>query len=80
MGGAVSEKPISDDVPGDCLLSVSQVTAKTSLSRSTIYRMVEAGKFPAPVHVTEFRVAWWLSEIDAWSKARPRARLTASAA
>lgn len=66
-------------VPGDCLLSVAQVTAKTSLSRSTIYRMVEANKFPAPVQVTDFRVAWWLSEVEAWTKARPR-RVTASAA
>ena len=67
-------------VPGDCLLSVSQVSAKTSLSRSTIYRMVEAGKFPHPVKVTDSRVAWWLSEVDAWIKARPRAKVTASAA
>lgn len=67
-------------IPGDCLLSVAQVTAKTSLSRSTIYRKVAEGKFPQPVQVSESRVAWWLSEVDAWNRERPRAKITASAA
>lgn len=69
-----------ESIPGDCLLSVSQVQAKTSLSRSHIYRMVAAKKFPAPVQVSDARVAWWLSEVDEWTKARPRVKLTASAA
>jgi prophage regulatory protein len=70
-----TERPL-----GDCLISLAQVTAKTSLSRSTIYRKIAENKFPIPVQVTEFRVAWWLSEIDAWNRERPRAKLTASAA
>lgn len=70
----------SEPLPGDCLLSITQVMAKTSLSRSTIYRMVDADKFPKPVQVTDGRVAWWLSEVDDWTHARPRAKVTASAA
>jgi prophage regulatory protein len=73
------EKVISAEL-GDCLLSLAQVTAKTSLSRSTIYRKIAERAFPQPVQVTESRVAWWLSEVDAWNLARPRAKLTASAA
>jgi prophage regulatory protein len=72
----MSETP----APGDCLLSLAQVTAKTSLSRSTIYRKMDAGTFPIAVQVTEFRVAWWLSEVDEWNRSRPRAKITASAA
>ncbi len=66
-------------VPGDCLLSVSQVRQKTSLSRTHIYRLMDAGKFPQAVQITDHRVAWWLSEIDAWTQARPR-RITEKAA
>jgi prophage regulatory protein len=71
----MSEAP----VPGDCLLSLAQVIAKTSLSRSSIYRKMNAGLFPLAVQVSEFRVAWWLSEVEEWTRNRPR-KIIASAA
>jgi len=40
------------------LLPLREVVKATSLSKATIYRGVRAGSFPAPVHVTERRVAW----------------------
>jgi prophage regulatory protein len=42
----------------------------TGLSRSTIYRMVASGAFPAPVQVGLRAVAWRWAEVDRWSESR----------
>ncbi|MBN9093920.1 helix-turn-helix transcriptional regulator [Pandoraea pnomenusa] len=47
-------------------LSVKQVAAKLSLSRTTIYRMVAAGKLPKPFILYGNRTAWLEEDIDAW--------------
>jgi prophage regulatory protein len=61
----------------------------TGLGRSTIYRMVASGVFPAPVQVGLRAVAWRWSDLDRWSESRrsafgdrqttPRARSMADA-
>jgi prophage regulatory protein len=35
-------------------------------SRVHIYRLVKAGKFPAPIKVGQNRIGWVESEIDEW--------------
>ena len=35
-------------------------------SRVHIYRLVKAGKFPAPIKVGQNRIGWIESEIDEW--------------
>lgn len=40
-------------------------------SRSSIYKMVDAGEFPAPVRLTDYAVAWKSEEVIAWCEARP---------
>ena len=51
----------------EILLKVRVVASKTTLSRSSIYRKVAAGHFPAPVRIPgTSRVAWRESDIDAW--------------
>jgi prophage regulatory protein len=42
----------------------------TGLGRSTIYRLVARGAFPAPVHLGPRAVAWRWSELDRWSQTR----------
>ena len=42
------------------------VKARTGLSRSEIYRRVNAGTFPQPVKLGERASAWNSAEIDAW--------------
>jgi predicted DNA-binding transcriptional regulator AlpA len=42
----------------------------TTLSRSTIWAMVKAGSFPAPIPISANRVAWLLDEVQAWIEAR----------
>jgi prophage regulatory protein len=49
------------------LQTVIQVTG---LSRSTIYRMVASGTFPAPVQVGLRAVAWRWADLDRWIESR----------
>lgn len=47
-------------------LRLPKVIERTGLSRASIYRMIQASKFPAPIKFSE-RVSVWDSEaIDAW--------------
>lgn len=50
----------------DNLLRLPEVKARTTLSRSTIYRRVSQGTFPAPVPISTGMVAWYEADIDAW--------------
>ncbi|WP_306155246.1 AlpA family transcriptional regulator, partial [Roseovarius sp. MMSF_3281] len=43
----------------------------TGLSRSTIYRHINAGTFPAPVKLTERLIGWHSSTISDWMASRP---------
>jgi prophage regulatory protein len=39
-------------------------------SRTHVYRLIAAGKFPKPIHISSQRVAFVESEIDSWIGAR----------
>ncbi|HCE92405.1 MAG TPA: transcriptional regulator [Acidovorax sp.] len=36
------------------------------LSRSTIYRLVEAGRFPKPIKISAKAVGWISTDLDEW--------------
>lgn len=42
----------------------------TGKSRSSIYRDIKAGLFPAPVQIGQRAVAWRSSDIEAWLSSR----------
>jgi prophage regulatory protein len=46
------------------------VIEATGLGRSTIYRLVASGAFPAPVQLGPRAVAWRWSDLDHWSQSR----------
>lgn len=52
------------------LLRIRAVIGMTGLSRSTIYRLGRAGKFPAGIKLTERTTGWLATEIEAWIEAR----------
>jgi len=53
------------------LLRWRAVSAKTGLSRPTIWRAVRQGRFPAPVQLTSpSAVGWLASEVESWIAAR----------
>ena len=48
------------------IIRLDTVRARTGLSRSTIYRMVAKGQFPAPVQLSANRVAWMEGAVQGW--------------
>ena len=52
------------------LLRLKEVTQRTGLSRSSIYKYIEKSQFPKQVQLSERTVAWSEVEIDAWIKSK----------
>jgi prophage regulatory protein len=53
------------------ILRLPEVMSLTALGRSTIYPLLAAGQFPAPVQLSVRAVGWRLSNLDDWTAARP---------
>jgi prophage regulatory protein len=66
---AAPEGPLTP--PVDPWVDIARVSAEVGLSRSTIYRRMDAGEFPYPRDMGAGVVRWPLSEILAWKAARP---------
>jgi len=49
------------------------VKVRTGLSRSTIYKMMNEGKFPASLKLGERAVGWKSSDVTAWIASRESA-------
>ena len=56
--------------PPDVFLRDREVTRVTGIPRSTRYELIEAGKFPKPIKLTERIVAWSAVEIAKWQESR----------
>jgi prophage regulatory protein len=52
-------------------LELEDAAAASSISPSTLQRLVRAGEFPAPRQISGRRVGWLTKEIEAWCEARP---------
>lgn len=48
------------------LIRLPEVQHRVGLGRSTIYRWMAAGKFPKPVQLGSYAVAWTEDEVEAW--------------
>lgn len=53
---------------------LSQVLAKTGLSKSHLYALAQKGEFPKPIKLSERSSAWVESEVQDWIEARIAAR------
>ena len=47
------------------------VVTMIGVSRTTLWRMVRAGAFPAPVRITERNRGYLLETIEDWMRSRP---------
>ena len=56
----------------DRMLRAPEVVAATGLSRTTIWRRVRAGTFPAPAILGENSIGWPAAAIAEWLESRPR--------
>jgi prophage regulatory protein len=50
------------------ILRLKSVLYRTGLSRSTLYRKIERGTFPAQVRISERCIGWRESDIEQWLK------------
>lgn len=54
------------------IIRLSEVRLRCSLSRSTIYEMMQSKKFPQRVKLGERGVGWVEAEIDEWINNRAK--------
>ena len=52
------------------LIRLKEVQHRVGLGRSTIYRWMAEGKFPKPVQLGGYAVAWAEVEIESWILSR----------
>ena len=48
------------------IVRLNTVLARTGLSRSTVYRKIAEGTFPAQVRISERCIGWRESDIERW--------------
>lgn len=78
-GQAARGDDVREDAPDDVFTAVledrhvrmPELERRTGMSRSTIYRRIEAGRFPSQIPMDGNISAWWESEIAEWL-ANPR--------
>jgi len=61
-------------------LTPRAVCEKVAFSRATLDRLVDAGKFPAPIRLTERRLAFNADAVERWMAERIAAHDTSRAA
>ena len=71
-GQAKSENQgeISSESDEVIFLRLPKVKAVTGLSKSSLYELIRANSFPAPVHLGARTVAWVASEVKQWAAER----------
>jgi prophage regulatory protein len=57
--------PTRPDGP-ERILRLREVLNKTGLSRSSLYRRIDQGRFPRQVKIAERCVGWRQSELNGW--------------
>ena len=70
--GSVKTSPLSAPAHNqpERILRNKEVTQMTGLSRTTIWRMEQAGDFPKRVSLGVGSVGWKMSEVDSWVSSR----------
>ncbi len=63
------EQPTSPVMRARMLIRLAEACELIGVSRSTVYKWVAAGRFPAPVRVSERAIRWRVDEIEAWREA-----------
>ncbi|TCQ79528.1 AlpA family transcriptional regulator [Ochrobactrum sp. BH3] len=67
--------PDNDNKPR--LMSLTDVTEATTMSRFLISALAKEGHFPKPIPLTLKRIAFVRSEVEAWIDSRIAARVAA---
>ncbi|RIV87994.1 helix-turn-helix transcriptional regulator [Aurantiacibacter zhengii] len=63
------QHPVRDETDRPTrLIRIREVQHRVGLGRSTIYRWMAEGKFPKPVRLGSYAVAWNDADIENWVK------------
>ena len=54
------------------MLNLVEVTDRLKITRTTVYRWIESGKFPKPIKLSETTNRWLLSDIEKWIAERSK--------
>lgn len=52
------------------VMNLNDILTLLGISKSTLYRLIEAGKFPAPFKLGERLNAWRVETIETWLEAK----------
>ncbi len=58
------------------LIRTDEVTTRTGLSRTTLWRLERKGEFPTRRQIGANSVGWIEAEVDRWIESRPPAQTT----
>jgi len=64
-------KDAAAEQPTLIFLSKAEVLRKIPITPPTLWSWCRTGKFPPPRVISENKVGWLASEVDAWMAARP---------
>lgn len=56
-------------------ISPKEACRRTSLTRPTLDRLIEADRFPKPVRITQRRLAFDATAVDEWMQAKIKAAI-----
>ncbi|WP_191569218.1 helix-turn-helix transcriptional regulator [Paracoccus yeei] len=60
----------TDGQPMEQFLRLKDICARTSLSKSEVYRQVKDGRFPPQQRRSHKVAVWKLSDVDAWMRGK----------
>lgn len=66
LSGTLRAAQPGTPAPRERFMRLPEVQHVTGISRTHIYRLIAAGKFPKPVPLGTQSVAWLASEVDGW--------------
>ena len=52
------------------IIRTEDLTRRLGLSRATILRNVKAGRFPAPIKISQRAIGWRIDDVEAWIAAQ----------
>jgi prophage regulatory protein len=56
----------------DNIIRIADVLVRVGLSRVSVWRLVRAGQFPAPIELSANAIGWPENDIASWQASRPR--------
>lgn len=59
------------EIPSIQILRLADVVRYVGLSKATVWRHVQQGRFPAPIKLTERAVGWRVIDVQEWIDSRP---------